>query len=165
MDEVIAASGVSKSTLYAHFRSKDDLVAAYLQATDACWIEQLRAAAERAGADPADQLIGLFDALLDAFDRHGFFGCPFVSAAVETSLDSAARAITRAHIERRQAWLTDLCERGGLADPARVASHIGLLIDGAMTRGRLEQDRAVVEDAKEAAGAAIRASRGEGHHR
>ncbi|MEU8006036.1 TetR/AcrR family transcriptional regulator [Catellatospora sp. NPDC049111] len=169
VDEVIAASGVSKSTLYAHFRSKDDLVAAYLQATDASWIEQLRAAAERAGDDPADQLIGLFDALLDAFDRHGFFGCPFVSAAVETSLDSAARAITRAHTERRQAWLTELCERGGLVDPGRVASHIGLLIDGAMTRGRLEQDRAVVEDAKEAARAAIRASRdtsgGEGHHR
>lgn len=169
VDEVIAASGVSKSTLYAHFRSKDDLVAAYLQATDASWTGQLRAAAERAGDDPADQLVGLFDALLDAFDRHGFFGCPFVSAAVETSLDSAARAITRAHTERRQSWLTELCDRGGLADPARVASHIGLLIDGAMTRGRLEQDRAVVEDAKEAARAAIRSSRdtggGEAHHR
>lgn len=169
VDEVIAASGVSKSTLYAHFRSKDDLVAAYLQVTDASWTGQLRAAAERAGDDPADQLVGLFDALLDAFDRHGFFGCPFVSAAVETSLDSEARAITLAHTERRQAWLTELCERAGLAGPARVASHIGLLIDGAMTRGRLEQDRAVVEDAKEAARAAIRSSRdtsgGEENHR
>ena len=45
VDEVVAASGVSKSTLYVHFRSKDDLVAAYLKATDESWMGQLQAAA------------------------------------------------------------------------------------------------------------------------
>ncbi|SIN40959.1 TetR/AcrR family transcriptional regulator [Micromonospora cremea] len=158
VDEVVAASGVSKSTLYVHFRSKDDLVAAYLTATDESWIGQLQAAAERAGVAPVEQLVGLFDALLDAFDRHGFFGCPFVSAAVESPIGSQARAITLAHTARRQAWITGLCERSGASEPARLASHLGLLIDGAMTRGRLEQDRSVVQDAKEAARAAIQSS-------
>jgi AcrR family transcriptional regulator len=74
VDQVIAESGVAKSTLYAHFRSMDDLVTAYLTATDESWRGQLRDAAERAGDDPRDQLVGLFDALVDAFDRHGFFG-------------------------------------------------------------------------------------------
>jgi AcrR family transcriptional regulator len=151
MDQVIAEAGVAKSTLYAHFPTKEELVAAYLRATDDSWTGQLQAAAENAGPEPADGLVGLFDALLDAFARHGFFGCPFVSAAVETSLDSEARAITVAHVERRQEWLTGLAGAAGALEPERLARHIGLLIDGALASGRLLQDRAVVEDAKDAA--------------
>ncbi|WP_433121092.1 TetR/AcrR family transcriptional regulator [Micromonospora sp. CA-246542] len=151
IEQVIAESGVAKSTLYVHFRTKDELVAAYLRRTDDSWMAQLQRAAERAGDRPADQLIGLFDALLDAFDRHGFFGCPFVSAAVEASLDSEARAITIRHIERRQTWLTELTRRAGASDPADLARQIGLLIDGALASGRLLQDRVVVHEAKNAA--------------
>lgn len=151
VDQVIAESGVAKSTLYVHFRTREELVAAYLRRTDESWRAQLRAAAERAGDRPADQLVGLFDALLDAFDRHGFFGCPFVSAAVEAPLDSQARAITVQHTERRQEWLTELATEAGAAEPAALARQIGLLIDGALTSGRLLQDRSVVDEAKAAA--------------
>lgn len=157
VDDVIGESGVSRSTLYAHFRSKGDLVVAFLRQADDSWMGHLDAAAERAGSDPAAQLVGAFDALLDAFDRHGFFGCPFVSAAVETTLDSDARAVTIAHVERRQAWLGELAGRAGAADPERLSGHLGLLIDGALVAGRLQQDRGVVEVAKDAARAAVAA--------
>ncbi|MEV5908776.1 TetR/AcrR family transcriptional regulator [Streptomyces chartreusis] len=151
IDQVIAASGVAKSTLYVHFRTKEELVAAYLRRTDDSWTAQLQDAAGRSGDDPREQLVGLFDALTDAFDRHGFFGCPFVSAAVEADLDSEARAITVRHTQRRQAWLSELSERAGADAPDVLARHIGLLIDGALASGRLLQDRAVVEAAKSAA--------------
>ncbi|MFJ9833580.1 TetR/AcrR family transcriptional regulator [Streptomyces sp. NPDC101169] len=151
VDQVIAASGVAKSTLYVHFHTKEELVAAYLRRTDDSWTAQLQAAAARAGDDPREQLVGLFDALTDAFDRHGFFGCPFVSAAVEADLDSEARAVTVQHTRRRHAWLTELSAQAGAAAPDALARHIGLLIDGALTSGRLLQDRAVVEEAKSAA--------------
>ncbi|MER6459231.1 TetR/AcrR family transcriptional regulator [Streptomyces sp. NPDC048409] len=151
VDQVIAASGVSKSTLYAHFRTKEELVAAYLRRTDDSWTAQLRAAAERAGDDPAERLVGLFDALTDAFDRHGFFGCPFVSAAVEAELDSEARAVTVRHTRRRQEWLAELSRQAGAGDPDGLARGIGLLVDGALASGRLLQDRAVVSAAKSAA--------------
>lgn len=150
MDQVIGQAGVAKSTLYAHFPTKEALVAAYLQATDESWRKQLRTAAEKAGADPAAQLTGLFDALLDAFARHGFFGCPFVSAAVEAPLDSEARAITIAHTRARNSWLAGLAADAGAAEPERLARQIGLLIDGALASGRLLQDPAVVEDARDA---------------
>ncbi|SDN26968.1 TetR/AcrR family transcriptional regulator [Streptomyces wuyuanensis] len=151
IDQVLAVSGVAKSTLYVHFRTKEELIAAYLRKTDDSWMAQLQEAAARAGDGPREHLVGLFDALTDAFDRHGFFGCPFVSAAVETDLDSEARAITLQHTRRRQAWLTELSEQAGAQSPRALARHIGLLIDGALTSGRLLQDRAVVEDAKSAA--------------
>lgn len=151
VDQVIAASGVAKSTLYVHFRSKDELVAAYLRRTDDSWMAQLQAAAARTGDDPREQLVGLFDALTDAFDRHGFFGCPFVSAAVEADLDSEARAITVQHAQRRQVWLTELSERAGAGSAESLARHLGLLIDGALISGRLLQNRTVVDEAKTAA--------------
>jgi AcrR family transcriptional regulator len=151
IDQVIAESGVAKSTLYVHFRTKDDLVAAYLRRTDDSWMAQLQAAAERAGDAAGDQLVGLFDALQDAFDRHGFFGCPFVSAGVEAPLDSEARAITVRHVQRRQGWLTELSSKAGADDPQALARHIGLLIDGALASGRLLQERTVVDDAKDMA--------------
>lgn len=151
IDQVLEMSGVAKSTLYAHFRTKEELIAAYLRRTDDSWMAQLQAAAARAGDKPQDHLVGLFDALTDAFDRHGFFGCPFVSAAVEADLDSEARAITMQHTQRRHAWLTELSEQAGAESPGALARHIGLLIDGALTSGRLLQDRAVVDEAKSAA--------------
>ncbi|MET8330746.1 TetR/AcrR family transcriptional regulator [Streptomyces sp. NPDC005181] len=151
IDQVIASSGVAKSTLYAHFRTKEELVAAYLRRTDDSWTAQLQAAAAHAGEDPRDQLVGLFDALTGAFERHGFFGCPFVSAAVESELDSEARAITVRHIQRRQTWITGLGRKAGATSPESLAREIGLLIDGALAVGRLLQDRAVVDSAKSAA--------------
>jgi AcrR family transcriptional regulator len=157
VDQVIAESGVAKSTLYAHFRTKDDLIAAYLQRTDDSWMQQLQAAAEAAGPDPAEQVMGLFDALLASFDRHGFFGCPFISAAVEAEPGSKAHAATSAHTRRRQEWLTGLSATAGAAEPAALAAHLGLLIDGALASGRLLQDRTVVDSAKASARAAVHA--------
>jgi AcrR family transcriptional regulator len=150
VDQVIEASGVAKSTLYAHFRTKEELVAAYLRRTDDSWMSQLQSAAEQAGDDAGEQLVGLFDALEAAFDRHGFFGCPFVSAA-EAERDSQARAITMEHTRRRQTWLAELSARAGARAPESLARHIGLLIDGALASGRLLQDRVVVDEAKDAA--------------
>ena len=63
VDLIIAESGVAKATFYKHFPAKDDLVVAYLDKVDGIWTGQLHAAAAAAGPDPADQLVGLFDAL------------------------------------------------------------------------------------------------------
>ena len=75
---------------------------------------------------------------------------------MESELDSQARAITREHVRRRQAWVTELCAGTGASDPDRLAAHLGLLIDGALASGRLQQDRSVVDAAKRAAADAIR---------
>ena len=50
----------------------------------AIWSGQLHDAAAAAGPDPADQLVGLFDALGTACRRDGYRGCAFINAAAET---------------------------------------------------------------------------------
>jgi hypothetical protein len=102
-------------------------------------------------------MVGLFDALLASFDRDGFFGCPFISAAVEAEPGSQADAATRAHHRHRQDWLTQLAREAEADAPEALAEHIGLLIDGALASGRLLQDRSVVDAAKAAARALVAA--------
>ena len=97
VDLIIAESGVAKATFYKHFPSKDDLVVAYLDKVDVIWSGQLRDAAAAAGPDPADQLVGLFDALGSACRRDGYRGCAFINAAAESQPGTPVHERTVAH--------------------------------------------------------------------
>jgi AcrR family transcriptional regulator len=151
VDLIIAESGVAKATFYRHFRSKDDLVLAYLDKVDGIWTGQLRSAAEAGGPDPADQLVGLFDALESACRREGYRGCAFLNAAAEAMPGSPIHARTVAHKQEVQAWVRDLAGRAGAGDPAALARSLTLLIDGGLADGALAADPAAVVAAKETA--------------
>lgn len=152
VDRIIAESGVAKSTMYVHFPSKDELAAAYLRRTDTSWRGKLRAAAEAAGDDPADQLVGLFDAVATAYTEHGFHGCPFINAAAESEAGTAPHAVTVAHKQAVRAWVRDLATAAGARDPERLALQLTLLVDGTLAAGKLEQDPAMPVAARAAAG-------------
>lgn len=155
VDRIIADSGVAKSTLYVHFPSKDELAAAYLRRTDDSWRGKLRAAALAAGDSPRDQLVGLFDAVTASYERHGFHGCPFINAAAESEPGSLPHTVTVEHKRAVRAWVRDLAEAAGAADPAQLALQLTLLVDGALAAGKLEQDPAMPAAAKEAARFAV----------
>jgi len=54
VDLIVAESGAAKTTLYSHFKTKDDLVAAYLERRCLLWRERLNAAVS-GGDEPASQ--------------------------------------------------------------------------------------------------------------
>jgi AcrR family transcriptional regulator len=151
VDTIIAESGVAKATLYKHFPGKDDLVLAYLDRVDAVWSGQLHAAAEAAGPAPADQLVGLFDALGTACHREGYRGCAFINAAAESMPGTAVHQRTVAHKESVRTWVADLAREAGAADPHGLARTLTLLLDGGLADGALSADPRVADDAKESA--------------
>ncbi|MGW3600723.1 TetR/AcrR family transcriptional regulator [Streptomyces sp. NPDC005167] len=155
VDRIIADSDVAKSTLYVHFPSKDELAAAYLRRTDDSWRGKLRAAALAAGDSPREQLVGLFDAITASYERHGFHGCPFINAAAESEPGSLPHTVTVEHKRAVRAWVRDLAEVAGAADPDQLALQLTLLVDGALAAGKLEQDPAMPAAAKEAARFAV----------
>jgi AcrR family transcriptional regulator len=152
VDTIIAESGVAKATFYKHFPAKDDLIVAYLDKVDGVWTGQLRAAAAAAGPEPADQLVGLFDALRTACRRDGYRGCAFINAAAEAAPGSAVHDRTVAHKQQVRSWIRDLAEQAGASDPDRLARTLSLLLDGGLASGALDADPAAAEAAKEAAG-------------
>ncbi|OLB75868.1 MAG: hypothetical protein AUI14_20125, partial [Actinobacteria bacterium 13_2_20CM_2_71_6] len=158
IDAIVAASGVAKATLYAHFPSKEDLVLAYLARSDEAWRGKLRAAADAAGPDPRDQLVGLFDALHEACVRDGFRGCPFINTAAESPPGSAVHGATVAHKQVVRAWVAQLATQAGATDPDGLARALTVILDGAMAAGALEPTPDLARQARQVASTLVDAA-------
>ncbi len=148
VDLIIAESGVAKATFYKYFPAKDELAVAYLDKVDGIWTGQLHAAAAAAGPDPADQLVGLFDALGTACRRDGYRGCAFINAAAEAISGTPVHERTVAHKQTVSAWIRDLAARAGAADADALARSLTLLLDGGLADGALAADPAAATAAK-----------------
>jgi AcrR family transcriptional regulator len=158
VDLIIAESVVAKATFYKHFPAKDDLVVAYLDKVDGVWSGQLRDAAAAAGPGPADQLVGLFDALGSACRREGYRGCAFINAAAESQPGTPVHERTVAHKAAVLAWVRGLAEQAGARDPEALARSLTLLLDGGLASGSLDASPEAPEAAKASARALVAAS-------
>lgn len=151
VDTIIDEAGVAKASFYKHFPRKDDLVLAYLDEVDRTWLGQLRACARAAGDHPAEQLVGMFDALQSAARREGYHGCAFINSAAEASPGSEVHARSVDHKRLVRAWVTDLARRAGAADPEGLARQLTVLLDGVLSAGVLDADPEVASSARSAA--------------
>jgi AcrR family transcriptional regulator len=138
IQRIVAESAVTRVTLYRHFPSKDDLVAAYLD---------LRAQADRAQvnavveAHPDDPRLALTE-LATALTRDDFAvvhrGCPFINASAEFTGSHPARAYAR-EIRR---WVTerleDLLRRLDHRDPRAAAQQLMMVRTGAVVSAALD---------------------------
>jgi AcrR family transcriptional regulator len=84
IDRILEAAGVTKTTFYKHFESKDDLMVAAVKLRDqwegAAWGRAIHAVA---GDDPRAQLLALFDVLDEWFNAPDFRGCIYINTAAE----------------------------------------------------------------------------------
>jgi AcrR family transcriptional regulator len=136
---VVAESGVAKTSLYRHFHTKDDLVAAFLEREDReFWVQWDEVVASVAG-DPMRELMALLGWIGKRVSRDGYRGCPQINVAAEFSdPDHPARKIRARHKATMFERLKTLVSRIGPIRTDDVAYQIALLIDGAFTSdGRL----------------------------
>ena len=83
VDLIVRESGVAKMTLYRHFPSKDDLIAAWLERVDALFWRQFDTWAGTEDRDARDRLLGVFAGLEKLVSSPKCLGCPFLLAASE----------------------------------------------------------------------------------
>jgi AcrR family transcriptional regulator len=144
VDTIAAEIGISKRTLYNHFPSKDELIAAYL--------ERRFTRAPASDKPPVEQILGTFDRLERGFASKGFRGCPFVNAVAELGAqDHAVRKIAIAFKESRRVWFRDLLTQLDAADADGLATQLQLLVDGAIATDLVRNDPSAARAAKEAA--------------
>ncbi len=160
IDTVVAESGAAKTTLYSHFRSKDDLIAAYLRRRSERWLVYLDDELRAHSGPPAEKIGHVFDVLGDWFREPGYRGCPFINACSEfADADHPVRLVVREHRARLHTMLTGLCAQAGAKTPELLAARLLLVYDGAMVAANIERDPAVAGEAKAAAAALVAASR------
>jgi AcrR family transcriptional regulator len=140
LDDVLAASGVSKSQLYHHFPGKDALVRAVIDQMGELVIERERDALGRVST-----IRGLRrwrDALVQANAlRHGAYGCALGSLASEVSDhdDVARRALSQLFSEW-QGLLAGVLRRlqdGGALPPEASIDQLATGLMGALQGGYL----------------------------
>jgi AcrR family transcriptional regulator len=142
-DRIIEVVGITKVTFYRYFRTKEDLIVAFLEQRAA-----IEAAAFEGAYAQAGDAMRTFDLLAGGIGaescRPGFRGCPFINAAAEYADRSSPVRLT---IDKHRAWMLSFFRRllGEIGvvrlDEATDAAMV--LRDGAMVSGYLNDADAV----------------------
>jgi AcrR family transcriptional regulator len=153
VDRIVAEADVAKTTLYRHFPSKDDLAVSVIQHHESVWTRGwLEQEIGRRGTTADTQLLGLFDAFDEWFQRDDFEGCLFARLLLETSDPaSPVRAAATAGLENVRALIRRLAEEAEVQDPDVFALQIQMLLLGAIVAamsGHLDAARQAREVAR-----------------
>jgi AcrR family transcriptional regulator len=133
VDEVIARAGVAKATLYRHFRSKDDLVVAFLERREQRWtLEWLETEARRRGSTPEGQLLAIFDVFNEWFHREDFEACSFINVLLEMGAQHPVGRASAQHLENIRSVVRSLAEEAGLREPSSFAHSLHILMKGSI---------------------------------
>ena len=138
MDELVRETGLGKMTVYRLFKSKDDLVGAYLARKAATLLAFIDAELMRLDGDPRAALLSVVDAVERDVTRTGFRGCPFnnVSSEYDDPQHPArsAAADYKFELHTRLERLADQIVPGAGED---LAAQVHLIIDGMYLSGGL----------------------------
>jgi AcrR family transcriptional regulator len=138
VDLIVERSGVAKTSLYRHFKTKDDLVVAMLERDDAAyWSHWDRVAAALKG-DAEQELKAQVEWIARDIAEPKYRGCPFLNVATEfPAPDHPARAVAVRHKCELRRHLLALVKRIGTREPAELTNQLLLVIDGAYVNGQL----------------------------
>jgi AcrR family transcriptional regulator len=149
VDAVIGRAVVAKATFYRQFRSKDDLVVAWLRGPDARWLDDVRSELQRRGPDPLGTLVEFWDVLAGWCEGNGFAGCPYLNCLIEIGeTDHPARAEIESFVREVEEFFAHTARAGGLSTPLDWGVRQRTLTMGALIAVVLERSRAPMERAR-----------------
>ena len=152
VERIIKEAGVSKKTLYNHFRSKDELVLATLRKRDELFRNNIMRETERLASTPQDRLLVIFDAHHQWFQEKEFSGCMFINASAEfSSHDDPCHMISAEHKRLVRDYIRGQAEQAGVKDPDTLARQLNLLLEGAIVDAHVSGDKNSALMAKEMA--------------
>jgi AcrR family transcriptional regulator len=153
VDRVVQDSGVAKATLYQHFRSKEELVAACLRQRSADWRRHFAEPILLRSGSPAVRVARVFNALSRAVSEPGFRGCPFINAAAEfPGIDGPVEGVIQDHRAQVRQLFTDLlAPLPSMSQRRELVDQLVLLYDGTMISAQLDPKSKPQRSAKAAA--------------
>ena len=138
VDLVVAEAGVAKTSLYRHFRTKDDLIAAFLRREDEDFWNTWEAVAQKNASDPAAELDAHLAWIGERVGRPNYRGCPQINVAAEfPEPDHPARKVARDHKAELRRRLSVLAERLGARKPEVLGGQLAVLVNGAFVSSQM----------------------------
>jgi AcrR family transcriptional regulator len=138
VDLVVKQADVAKTSLYRHFGTKDDLIAAFLEREDADFWGSWNAVAERHKDDPGAELDAHLGWIGERVGRPHYRGCPQINVAAEfPDMGHPARKVATAHKREMRQRLRSIAERLGVDRPDELAGQLAVLINGAFVSAQM----------------------------
>lgn len=135
VDRLISASHVTKATFYKHYRSKENLIVAYVAGRherDKAEMETLLGQS----AGPREAIEAIVSVIVADMQSLGFRGCLFLNAAAEyPDPQHPIRALVSEHRDWYSAVIQSLLTELGHPLPGEGADDFMVARDGAMTGG------------------------------
>jgi AcrR family transcriptional regulator len=159
VDAIAEKAGLTKRTLYYHFKSKDDLIAAYLDGRDQPNLRQMAGWFDAAEGDADRKTEAIFTNLARVARHPKWKGCGFLRTAAELASMPGHPAVKvgARHKLNFEAWLAGALSDHGIEEPQAVAREIVLLIDGSFSIMLIHRNPDYIEAAGRAAATLVRA--------
>jgi AcrR family transcriptional regulator len=157
VDHIAKEAGTTRTTLYNHFESKDDLVLAVVAKRDAWWqktfCEEIQA---RGGDDPLAQLRSVPEILREWFASDGFNGCLFINTASEfPSPHDPVHKAAKANVDAIRRIIAKLAAMAGIEQAESFAQQFNMIIEGAIVTEVIDRDGTAPDTAAQLANALI----------
>ncbi|WP_043746153.1 TetR/AcrR family transcriptional regulator [Paramagnetospirillum magneticum] len=155
---ILDEAGLTKMTLYHHFKSKEELIVAALELRDLRFRDWLFGRMQAMGGTPRAQVLNMFDVLGEWFRGEAalggeapevFRGCPFVKASAEYAEPAdPIHRVAGDHKRRIVETLGEMCHKAELPEPERLARRLALLKEGAIADATIAGDALAAAEAK-----------------
>ena len=158
VDEIASASGVTKRSLYYHFKSKDELLASVLELQHELGLARIRKYENRYKGDPDEILAVLFSELAKWSAKSGWTGPGFTRMVMELAdmPGHPARAVARRHKAEVERWYAEVLAKARVKSPLECSRQIALLTEGAAALILIHGDRSYAHTAARAAKRLVR---------
>jgi len=148
VDRIADEAQITKRTLYHHYPSKDELIAAALRVAPIVSFP-------REGT-PTERILGAFEMVAQFLTHSHYRGCPYIIFTAEiVDRRHPARQIIEQRIAKRRAWFRDAAAQAGADNPELLSEQLDVLFDGALASGTKREDLRPVKAALAAARALI----------
>ncbi|NVJ71424.1 MAG: TetR family transcriptional regulator [Alphaproteobacteria bacterium] len=152
MDKLVEETGISKTSMYKYFRTKEDLILATLELRDQQFRDMMTTRIEALADTPKGKLVACFDTLQEWIASDAFNCCMFIKAASEYQNPShPIHAIAAKHKNTMTTYMAGLARDAGVGDPEGLARQLMLLKEGAIVTAHIQGKAYAAPDAKDAA--------------
>jgi AcrR family transcriptional regulator len=145
INQIIEDAGVARASLYYHFKSKSDLLHAYLESQHEGWFSALEAYVGKKKT-AKERILAIFDYRMGRQVALDFGGCPFVKASMESGVrDRTTYDIVNRNKDNFRSFLLglvkELDKKPSLMSADMLAETLFLLLEGASAAGSFQKQK------------------------
>lgn len=143
INQIIEEAGVAKASLYAHFKSKEDIAVAYLTERHTMWMGKLEACTSKS-ENSKNKILGCFNYLIEWLTEVDFRGCGWQNIITDLPCGhDKIKAQALYHKNELRLWVKRQLKETGQYDENYIedlGDQILILIEGAIILSQIQKN-------------------------